>query len=190
MPTLPTPSAVHARNAVALAVAQGKSVVVGLLGTGEAYSAGSNTSMQDGDTASSGEMNLPPAPAAILKSLITTVSSLSMTGPAYNVLLTDRPADDPEICHLMRRIDSLSLPPNPLDEIMTRLASRGVSAGDAHRRSLAVADEARTHPRTHPRIHPPRRPKHPPTHIQGQRHRQRTETGTEIDTEQHKKRRG
>ncbi|KAL1518957.1 hypothetical protein AB1Y20_003227 [Prymnesium parvum] len=89
------------------ALAEGKSVVVGLLGTGEAY--GSNDCGEGGST-------LPPAPSSILRTVVTSV--------LY-------PESDPTsevVRQWLRRIDALALPSNPLDDIMATLALKGAGA--------------------------------------------------------------
>jgi len=58
----------------------------------------------------------PPAPAAILRSVL------------FTVLYPGVPADDTEVVCWSKKIDALSLPTNPLDAIMNRLASQGVPA--------------------------------------------------------------
>ena len=91
-------------------LAEGKSLVVGLLGTGEAYCSAEAPGESDA---------LPPAPAAILRNVITAVLF-------PEALCRDEPQPinteiDEELQRWLARAEALRLPANPLDAIMHTL---------------------------------------------------------------------
>ena len=158
-------------------LAEGKSVVVGLLGTGEAYgsteaggaaaggAAGSPAGSGAGGAAGSaaggaasgaasgtvggaagsgaggaagGDTDgLPPAPAAILRAVITSVlfPHFSKSGEP---LPADAGAED-EARGWLERADALSLPANPLDAIMHELQRQQVPAVELSGRAEVAA---------------------------------------------------
>ena len=111
-------------------LAAGKSVVVGLLGTGEAYNSaptepspvkaeaggGGAAAAAEGDGAAAAVETTPPAPSAILKAVISSV------------LFPEAAPTHREVAPLLARAAALDLPPNPLDDIMRTLAADGVPA--------------------------------------------------------------
>ena len=96
-------------------LARGKSVVIGLLSTGEAYGT------EGGANSTAG--SLPPAPSAILK---TVISAVLFPNAKTNS------ADEAEAAAWLRRSEALVLPANPLDDIMRSLADRGVPTVGNH----------------------------------------------------------
>ena len=115
-------------------LAAGKSIVIGLQGTGEAYHGTEDkeaglrenyakaTSFDPAHRPGEGSTNsgnfafagLPAAPSAILKSVLTSV------------LFPGDHTTCGELRRWLEAADALRLPANPLDEIMSSLATRGV----------------------------------------------------------------
>lgn len=158
-------------------LADGKSLVVGLLGTGEAYcgtdplapssdgaaanatSAGGAGGAGDGGGGGGGSVDgLPPAPATILRNVITSVlfpdfaeegTSLkgSDCGGSDLANLTSEHkgsggsggSDEAEMQYWLARAEALMLPANPLDSIMHALQQQGVPAVELSGRQEVAA---------------------------------------------------